>query len=413
MRLSILVVLLVLVGWKASFAQGTKADYERARELPAKSRDKVFRDSVQAHWIEGGKAFWYRVRTGRAAFRWYVVDARSGERRPAFDHAKVASALQAAGVTEATEENLPLEKLAVDRAQDRVTFQAGGRNWEWRLKHDALGPLETLPSPQMRQGASPERGPRGSGETSITFLNQTKGPIELFWISGEDRRSYGKVSPGAEHRQHTFAGHRWLVTDDKGNELGTTVGQDAPRTVEVPSDLRPRREPGRSRSEGRPSWSPDGNWRIAVRDHNLFVVDARTGSESPLTTDGSEEDAYGNGIFWSPDSRFVVAMKTRPAEKHEVHIVQSSPPDQVQPKLISFDYLKPEIVWKLRSRACSGSRIGGRWSWTSRCIPTLTSSGTFDGQMIPPGSRLSTTNGDTRYSGSCPSMRRRERLRRS
>ena len=45
-------------------AQGTKADYARAAELPNLTRDKVFRDRVEPHWFDENRQFWYKVRTG-------------------------------------------------------------------------------------------------------------------------------------------------------------------------------------------------------------------------------------------------------------------------------------------------------------------------------------------------------------
>jgi hypothetical protein len=42
-----------------------------------------------------------------------------------------------------------------------------------------------------------------------------------------------------------------------------------------------------------------------------------------------------------PDSRRFVVFKTVPAQEHKLHLVESSPKDQLQPKLRSVDYLKP------------------------------------------------------------------------
>ncbi|HVJ67785.1 MAG TPA: hypothetical protein VM510_07375, partial [Caulifigura sp.] len=138
-------------------AQGTRADYERAASLQSLTRNKVLREGVDPHWIEGGKALWYRVRTGSESFEWCVVDARTGEKRRAFDHDKLASALSAEGVKNAAADNLPLDQFSIDRTGDRVTFHAGGRNWEWQLKHDALKELKDL------RGGSDATGSRRRG----------------------------------------------------------------------------------------------------------------------------------------------------------------------------------------------------------------------------------------------------------
>jgi len=64
------------------------------------------------------------------------------------------------------------------------------------------------------------------------------------------------------------------------------------------------------------------------------------GEAFPLTTDGKPDDAY-TAVYWSPDPAKLVAIQTIPAQEHKVTIVESSPPDQVQPKVRVIDYLKP------------------------------------------------------------------------
>ena len=46
-------------------------------------------------------------------------------------------------------------------------------------------------------------------------------------------------------------------------------------------------------------------------------------------------------VYWSPDSQRLVAMRTRPGTERKVFLIESSPHDQLQPKLESYPYLKP------------------------------------------------------------------------
>ena len=87
--------------------------------------------------------------------------------------------------------------------------------------------------------------------------------------------------------------------------------------------------------------SPDGQWVAFFRNHNLYVRHKETGEEFPLSMDGGRDDAYSGDIAWSPDSEKIVALRTKQGGKHEVYLIESSPEDQVQPKLHSFNYLKP------------------------------------------------------------------------
>ncbi len=55
----------------------------------------------------------------------------------------------------------------------------------------------------------------------------------------------------------------------------------------------------------------------------------------------SEEHYYEQRVYWSPDSTKLVALQTRRGDDRKVYIIESSPKDQLQPKLQSYDYLKP------------------------------------------------------------------------
>ena len=64
-----------------------------------------------------------------------------------------------------------------------------------------------------------------------------------------------------------------------------------------------------------------------------------------LSTDGSEGNAYElDSIAWSPDSKKLAAYRVRPGYRREVHYVESSPADQLQPKHSTIVYAKPGDV---------------------------------------------------------------------
>ncbi|MEO7966550.1 MAG: DPP IV N-terminal domain-containing protein [Gemmatimonadaceae bacterium] len=95
----------------------------------------------------------------------------------------------------------------------------------------------------------------------------------------------------------------------------------------------------------RPRLSPDGAREVTVRNFNLFVRGVGAKDWSALSSDGSEGDAYAlTSIAWSPDSKRVAAFRIRPGYKREVHYVESSPDDQLQPKYSSRLYNKPGDV---------------------------------------------------------------------
>ena len=90
--------------------------------------------------------------------------------------------------------------------------------------------------------------------------------------------------------------------------------------------------------------SPDGKWVAFEKDHDLYVksTDSEEAEELKLGTAGPDEDWYSDRhISWSPDSKKVVALRTTQGQQHDVSFVESSPKDQLQPKLHTHQYLKP------------------------------------------------------------------------
>ena len=54
-----------------------------------------------------------------------------------------------------------------------------------------------------------------------------------------------------------------------------------------------------------------------------------------------KDNAYEEPVLVSPDGTKLVAIQAEPAQERKVYLVESSPKDQLQPKLLSYDYLKP------------------------------------------------------------------------
>jgi len=64
-----------------------------------------------------------------------------------------------------------------------------------------------------------------------------------------------------------------------------------------------------------------------------------------LSTDGSEGNAYRfQNLVWSPDSKKIAVFRRRPGYDRQIHFVDSSPDDQVQPKHTTMFYRKPGDV---------------------------------------------------------------------
>lgn len=149
------------------------------------------------------------------------------------------------------------------------------------------------------------------------------------------------VTPGADTLRFVYEGKRWCF-DIRRNRL-TDEGQ-------LPA-------PGRQRhwmevddeKGGAPVTSPDGKYVAFIKNDNICVREVATGKETQLSQDGTPGNYYSSYIQWSPDSKLVAAFRIRPVQKRYVYYVESSPADQLQPKLHKQEYAKPgdELAFKV------------------------------------------------------------------
>ncbi len=325
-------------------AQGTRADYERANTLGRIVAGKVYRSSVTPNWIGRSDRFWYRNDLSGGRREFILVDPAVPSKKPAFDHARLAAALTKVLGKPVAADMLPVDHIAFTEDKPELQVQVREKTYACDLNsyelHEASGVLGR--ATPLALFAAPRASRTGGEETQLGFLNKTDQEVALYWLDTDgQRKEYGTLKPGETRQQHTYVGHVWLVIHKDGSPLAAYVaGATAALAVidgAAPTPGRRGRRPGGADL----AQSPDGKWRAIVRDNNLFLHDNATNQETPLTQDGTATDAYDGRLYWSPDSRKLVAIKTVPAQEHKVYMVESSPKDQEQPKLHSYDYLKP------------------------------------------------------------------------
>lgn len=334
---------LFVVGQAA--AQGTRSDYERSLGLRDATANKVFRDRVTPHWFADNARFWYRNDLADNAREFIVVDVWAGIRGPAFDHERLAQSLGKALGKSLGAGRLPIDRLVFDDLESGFSFACDGRQWrcDWSDYGVREVPKDEREGSSLRAGRR-ERPTRQTGpETFITFLNRMDGPVDVFWVDSEgQRRHYATIESGEQHRQHTYAGHVWLVTNKAGETLGVfTAEEEEADAVIDKGAIRPaddEREPPAFRTRGR---SPDDVRQAFIKDHNVWLRDVILGGETPLSDDGTEGDAYTNQFHWSPDSQKLVVLRTHKGDGRKVYLIESSPKDQLQPKLHEMEYVKP------------------------------------------------------------------------
>jgi dipeptidyl aminopeptidase/acylaminoacyl peptidase len=312
-------------------AQGTLADYQRAQGLEAKARGLVVNSPGVPAWIGQSDHFWYS-KTVKNGHEFVMVDAATGTKKPAFDHDRLAAAISSASGGKYTGTTLPFAPAAgrggrgananaagaltfLDN-ETAVQFGAEGFLWKCSLTDYTCAKGDALPAvlaPGARGGAPWDEQldpPKEAGGDPVDGLAYEAPAPQQDAAAG---RGLGRGSSNC-------------ATRGPGGGRGARGGRAA-LTVNEPQVCA----------------SLDGKWEALIENYNVFLK--RAGSREPaeaLSFDGSEGNYYTfRSIAWSPDSKKLVAYHTRPGYDRQVHYVESSPADQVQPKHSSIFYRKP------------------------------------------------------------------------
>jgi hypothetical protein len=291
MRHAHFLLAVVLLGSSAK-AQGTADDYRRSEELNRGYQNLATGLVERPTWIGNTSRLWYRVTVPGGA-RFVVADAATRQKRPAFDHDKLAAALSgdSARYTAVT---LPFMAIEFVDDEKAVTFTVAGFAWKCVVATSVCA-----------KGPPVATGGRG-GRGAMPWVDEPPMPLE---------------QPSAEEVA-------------RNEEALSVFG-----TQQQPRATRP---------------SPDSSMEAFIDGFNL-TIRRRSGSAETfqLSTDGTAKTPYVfNTIAWSPDSRKIVAYKLTQGSQRRVYFVLSSPADQVQPKLDSTPpgrlYQKPGDVVDLR-----------------------------------------------------------------
>lgn len=310
---------------------------------------RAYKMNIVPNWFADDTHFWYRNNLHDGMREFVLVDAVKGIRKPAFDHKLLSDALKASGQKDIAADRLPLENLEFRLAENALFFRANNQQWRCNLTSYKLQKLDQRQSSQEKKASSlpttdiPTVSYQTGPETAIIFDNQTSNEVELFWIDTSGRRqSYGKLRPGKERDQHTFAGHIWEACDSKGNIIAAFQATENPNRAIITGNSKvTRRNRRRSRRRRRPENTfTNEKWESFVKDGNVFIRSKADDTQVQLSKDGSPDRSYGM-LQWSPDSKTLIAFRIEPGDRKEVHLVESSPDRGGRAKLSSRPYPLP------------------------------------------------------------------------
>ena len=283
--------LILMTGVSPSHAQGTKTDYERAAQLPASTAGRVFRDRVQPHWHPQGESFWYQLNTPEGTKEIWEITTATGAKK------SLASA------------------------------------------------PTTTPTTNQKNEPRPSR-PEGAA-TTLNIENHRPEPVQVYWINPDGQwHNQGGIRPGASHTQPTRAGHVFIVIGPAGEKIATIEAETTATTLVLNTFSQPP-QAGETTPADSPAPAPAPAPRpfsARIDGHALVITPQAGGAPLAPGADGTAENAYREPVVWSPQGTRLACLRVRPAPTRTIHLLESSPRDQLQPKLRTLDYAKPGDV---------------------------------------------------------------------
>ena len=268
------------------------------RFTASKLGNMLFSTMVDPHWFKSGEKFWYSYKTSEGT-RWYVVDPDKRQRKPLFDHAKLAAQLTEIVKDPFIAEQLPIRNLDVDE---------DGRTFTFEVVSSQDAKPETLSREDSLAGKKPKKA---EGK-------------EIFYFSYDYEK--GELTHLKDKEKET-------------KQLGWASVSPDGKTVIYAKDM--------------------NLYRMSREDYEKLKKDEKDSTvvETQITTDGVKDFGYGQpysllntdtlcngkrrGVYglWSPDSRYFATIVTDERAVRDLWVINSMA--QPRPTLETYKYQMP------------------------------------------------------------------------
>ena len=344
-----------LAATPALFAQRTLAttDYDRAAKMLSFNVDPlVVGERVFADWLPGDR-FYYRNTTLQGS-EWLLVDPARKSRRPLFDAAAMAQALERAGAGTFKASDIPAERAELSSDGKTVVLSIGRKNWKCDVAGHGCAadtsPERPAPSRFGRGGPPEVASPDGKRIAFIRDWNlwvrdAASGQETQLTTDGTENFGYATDNAGWAHsdrpillwspdskkiatqqQDERHVGDMYLVESRVGHPIlhawkyplpgdsvvamihRVIIDVDARKVIrlQTPPDYH-RAMLGDNLSMSDLIWSPDGSQLAYVstsRDHKhetVHIADAATGAVRTLFEESSPtqfESVAGWRVLW-------------------------------------------------------------------------------------------------------------------
>ena len=261
------------------------ASYQRSAMMDTTVSKKVYKSAVRPNWNPDGNSFWYRLSTGFNQFQFTMVDVLTHKKEIAFDHQKLASALNKLTKKNAKAENLPIEDMIIKPGQADLMLLSNKVWYHW--KNNELNVMAKAPK--------------------------------------------NVVDPAERYRRRNF-GSREYVSPDKKYTAYIKDGNIYVKTVGVSADKQLTTDGKTGLEYGRMSWSPDSKnlvgYRIDVKEVKkvYYIL-----SSQPDTFRGElkSQDYMQPGDDFTTYEMFVFNVANNTSKKVEIDKIDFFGPPQL------------------------------------------------------------------------------------
>jgi dipeptidyl aminopeptidase/acylaminoacyl peptidase len=217
---------LALLAPAAANGQGTLADYQRAETLDDRFEDLAVDVIGPVAWLEDATRLWYR-KSVRGGYEFVLVDAQTRTKQPAFDHARLATALGIAAGESYTPLTLPFSSLDFVNNGQAIEVDAEGASFRCMLAAYTCTRMAAQAGGgrggrggRGAGGGRGGRGGRGGGAPDDDAPPVAVSPDSTFeafirnyniWIrpAGEDDDARQLSYDGSEGQQYSFSSISW------------------------------------------------------------------------------------------------------------------------------------------------------------------------------------------------------------
>ncbi len=175
-----------------SLGIATLAAYERAVDLWAVTDGTIFNQNVQPQWLAQTHQFWYAIERKGGSREYMIVDMATGQRRRAFDEARLAEGLKKVGGGNLNQQNPAINIISL--SPEKMTFNLGERGFSCDLKNYAVaGHGAAWPQPLAKAAFPPTDPNRWSSESPDSPNGRWHVAVREFNVFLKDRHSSREI----------------------------------------------------------------------------------------------------------------------------------------------------------------------------------------------------------------------------